>query len=202
MSLSERSAGRGMLGAGDPRRAGYRVLSWRPSIGRALAGVVMATALLSGCSDGSGFRPLYATGSLGGGNVTEKLAHVEYAPIPGRVGQRVRNELIFHSTGGGSASSPAYRMEIAVTEGITQTLVKTDGNSLSAVYNLTANFRLVRLSDKKAVLTGSSFARASFERLTSIYSNVRASDDAEARAARTVAEELKSRLSAYLATAT
>lgn len=191
MSLSEaRNAVGGGFGAGLTRRR----------LGRALLSLAAGSLLLTGCSDGSGFRPLYATSSLGGTGVIEKLAAVEYAPVPGRVGQRLRNELIFHSTGGGTAATPLYRVEIAVTEYVSQTLVKTDGNSLSAVYNLTANFRLVRLSDKKVLLTGTSFGRASFERISSIFSNVRASEDAENRAAKTVGEELKTRLSAFLAT--
>lgn len=193
MSLSEaRKAIAGLYGAGSTRRPMQLVL----------IGLVSATAILAGCADGSGFRPLYGTSGLGGANVTEKLAGIDYAPIPGRVGQRLRNELIFHSTGGGTASEPVYRMEIAVTEYVAQTIVKTDGNSLSAVYNLTANFRLIRLSDKKVMLQGTSIGRASFERLTSIFSNVRASEDAENRAARTVGEELKTRVASYLATAT
>ena len=51
------------------------------------------------------------------------------------------------------------------------------------------------------MLTGRSFGRASFERVQSIFANVRAKEDAENRAAKTVGEELKSRLSIYLANA-
>ena len=51
------------------------------------------------------------------------------------------------------------------------------------------------------VLTGTSFARAGFERFESIFSNVRAREDAENRAARTLGDDLKSRLVAYLAEA-
>ncbi len=178
-------------------------MAWRAVRGGALACGLVLAALAGACADGSGFRPLYGTSSLGGADVTTKLAGIEYAPIPGRVGQRLRNELIFHSTGGaGEAASPLYRMEISVTENIISTLVSVDGNAQSAVYNLTAKFVLVRVSDKSVVLKGTSTGRASFERVKSIFSNVRASEDAENRAARTVGEELKSRLAAYLATAT
>jgi LPS-assembly lipoprotein len=47
-------------------------------------------------------------------------------------------------------------------------------------------------------MQGSSQGRAGFERFTSIYSNVRAREDAENRAAKTVAEELKGRIAARL----
>ena len=46
------------------------------------------------------------------------------APIPGRVGQRIRNELIFQSTGGGAAQTPTLRLEIAIRESVTSTLVR------------------------------------------------------------------------------
>jgi LPS-assembly lipoprotein len=48
------------------------------------------------------------------------------------------------------------------------------------------------------VFQGTSNARAPFERFESIYSNVRAREDAENRAARIVADDLKTRLAAYL----
>lgn len=168
---------------------------------RALIIGVGVGTLLTACGDG-GFRPLYASPQFGGANVSEKLAHVEFAPIPGRVGQRIRNELIFQSTGGGGSQQAVYRMEIAVSTSLTSTLVKSDGNPLSSIVNLDVSFRLIRMSDKKVVLEGKSFGRASFERFPSIFANVRAQEDAENRAAKTVGEELRTRLSAYLATAT
>ncbi len=155
--------------------------------------------LLTACE--GGFRPLYGSAALGGAAVNDKFAQIEFAPIPGRVGQRVRNELIFQATGGGAPLPPVYRLEIAVSESVTSTLVKTNGDALSSIFNLDAKFRLVRLSDRSVVLQGSSFGRASFERVQSIFSNVRAQEDAENRAAKTVGEELRTRISAYLATA-
>ena len=54
------------------------------------------------------------------------------------------------------------------------------------------------IKTKKVLLTGTSFARSGFDRYPSIYSNVRAREDAENRAAGSIAEDLKSRLSAFL----
>ena len=52
---------------------------------------------------------------------------------------------------------------------------------------------------KVAQLTGGQYYRADNpERFQSIYSNVRAREDAENRAASTVADDLKTRLAAYL----
>ena len=93
------------------------------------------------CSDGTGFQPLYATAEYGGSGASEKLAAVDVAPIPGRVGQRIRNELIYQATGGGAPLPPEYRLEIAIRESVTSTLVKIDGNASGQVYNLDAPTR-------------------------------------------------------------
>jgi LPS-assembly lipoprotein len=154
--------------------------------------------LVAGCGD-TGFRPMYASSAIvGGPDVNEKLAQLDVAPIPGRVGQRLRNELIYQSTGGGLAQEPAYRLEIVIRESITPTLVQQDGNSSGSVYNLKTSFRLIRLADKSVALQGDSSGRVAFQRFDSVFSNVRARRDAEDRAAKTVGEELKGRIAAYL----
>jgi LPS-assembly lipoprotein len=167
---------------------------------RAWAVVPVCTLLLgltlSACGS-DGFRPLYGTTASGVG-LDEKMAQVRIAPIPSRVGQRIRNELIFQSTGGGTPPPPLYTLEIAITESVTSTLVQSTGESLSQIYNLNASFRLVSIKDKQVVFQGTSQGRAGFERFTSIYSNVRAREDAENRAAKSVAEEIKGRLAARL----
>lgn len=154
---------------------------------------------LAGCGEGSaGFRPLYGSAGLGGSAALDKLAAIEIAPIPGRVGQRLRNELIFESTGGGLPKPAEYRLDIAVNESVSSILVRIDGNANGQVYNLDANFKLIRLKDKSVVLSGTSYGRAGFERVKSIFANVRAREDAENRTAKTVGEELRTRLLAYL----
>ena len=157
------------------------------------------SAVITGCGDGSsGFHPLYGSAALGGAAAQDKLAAVELAPIPGRVGQRLRNELIFESTAGGAPLPPEYRLEIAINESVSSTLVKIDGNANGQVYNLDAAFKLIRLKDKSVVASGNSHGRAGFERVTSIFANVNARKNAEDLAAKTVGEELKTRLLAYL----
>lgn len=169
-------------------------------------GVVLTAALtaslLAGCGgDSTGFRPLYGSSAIGGADISARMAHVQISPVPGRVGQRMRNDLIFHTTGGGYQQEPVYRLEIAIRESITSTLVKISGDASGSVYNLDADFRLVRIADKQVVLQGKSAGRAGFERFKSIFSNVRARQDAEDRAASTVAQDLKTRIAAYLSNA-
>ncbi|HEY7549840.1 MAG TPA: LPS assembly lipoprotein LptE [Hyphomicrobiaceae bacterium] len=156
----------------------------------------LVAAILTGCGD-SGFHPLYAP-SASGALVTDRLKEVDFAPIPGRVGQRVRNELVFQSTGGGNALPPQYRFEVVLQENVTSTLVNIQGQVGGAVYSLQASFRLIDPKTKQVVFQGTSNSRAPFERFESIYSNVRAREDAENRAARIIADDLKTRLAAYL----
>ncbi len=142
---------------------------------------------------------MYASSAIvGGPDVNEKLAQLDVAPIPGRVGQRLRNELIYQATGGGLAHEPVYRLEIVIRESITPTLVQEDGNSSGSVYNLSTSFRLIRLTDRSVALQGDSTGRIAFQRFDSVFANVRAGQDAEDRAAKTVGEEVKGRIAAYL----
>ena len=70
---------------------------------RLVAVALLVAPVMAGCGNG-GFRPLYGSAALGGAAASERLAEVAIGPIPGRVGQQVRNELIFHATGGGGQS--------------------------------------------------------------------------------------------------
>lgn len=173
-----------------------RVTVSRRSLVRGLSLLLATVPALAACGNG-GLRPLYGATPSGAG-LQERLAQVDIAPIPGRVGQVIRNEMIFQSTGGGQPLPPSHRLEVTLNETILSTLVKVDGDALGSIYHATASFKLINIKDKKVVLEGTSHARAGFERFTSIYSNVRARDDAENRAARTIAEDLKSRLAAYM----
>jgi len=162
---------------------------------RGLALLIASTPALSACG-GSGFQPLYANGPNG---TSVQLAQVDIAPIPGRVGQRVRNELVFQSTGGKEALPPRFKLEVVLREAVHTTLVQTDGTSRGQIYLLEASFRLVDIKNPRNILfEGTSYGRGAYERFDSIYSNVRAAEDAQNRVARTVAEDVKTRVATYL----
>ena len=185
-----------------------RVTLSHRSLVRALSLLLAMAPALAACGN-SGFRPLYGTTPSGAG-LQERLAQLEVAPIPGRVGQRIRNDLIFQSSGGGELLPPAYRLEVSITESVLSTLVKPNGDSAGQIYALQANFKLVNIKTKQVVLQGASHSRSAFERFTNTslappnpaaqwtYSNVRARDDAENRGARAIADDLKTRVAIYL----
>lgn len=152
---------------------------------------VLAGPAVSAC------RPLYGT-TAGGEALKDVMAEVEIATIPGRVGQRIRNELIFATTRGGYAPDARYRLEIIVRESVGNILVETTGDARGQMFNLDAKFKLINLADRKIVLEGKSAARAAFDRFDPIFANIRAKVDAENRAASTVADGIRTRVAAYL----
>ena len=169
---------------------------WRSS---AFAAVLIGAASLglAGC----GFQPLYGGSTVGGARLPELMKTVNVTPVPGRVGQKLRNELIFENTGGGYAAPTKYRLDIIVRESVTDQLVQITGDATSQVFELQATFTLVNAANGKVVLQGNAMSRAPYNRYQEIFANVRARYDAENRAARTVAESIKTQLAAYLTNA-
>ncbi|HZP09761.1 LPS assembly lipoprotein LptE [Methyloceanibacter sp.] len=168
---------------------------WWPRLAIAVA-LCAAAATLGGC----GFQPLYGGTTASGARLTEVMAGIDVNPIPGRVGQRVRNELIFENTGGGTPGPQRYRLEIAIRESVTDQLVQITGDATGQVYQLNATYKLIDSTNGTVVLAGTAISRAPYNRFQEIFANVRARYDAENRAARTVAESIKTRIASYLAT--
>lgn len=156
-----------------------------------LGSLLVAGPLVSAC------QPLYGT-MPDGTTIKDTMAGVDIGTIPGRVGQRIRNELIFSTTRGGYAGEPKYRLEIIVRESIGDILVTREGDARGRMFYLTAEFELYRQSDKQMVFKGRSVARATFDRFDPIFANVRARIDAENRAASTVADGIRTRIASYL----
>jgi LPS-assembly lipoprotein len=156
-----------------------------------LGSALLAAPLVSAC------QPLYGT-TPSGARLKDVMAGLSIPEIPGRVGQRVRNELIFGATGGGHPPKAEYRLDIAVRESVANTLVELTGDVKGQLFNLDAQFTLVRLADNQTVLEGKSTGRAAFDRYDPIFTNTRARRDAENRAARVVADGIKTRIAAFL----
>jgi LPS-assembly lipoprotein len=161
----------------------------------AVAGTLAATAALAG---GCGWQPLYGP-TASGAHLTDVMRTVNISTVPGRVGQRIRNELLFQQTGGGEASTERskYRLDIAVRESVINTTIERTGDPKGQVYQLYSQFKLVRIEDNKVVLEGHSNARAAYDKADSVFADIRAKRDAEDRSARTISEAIRTRLAAY-----
>lgn len=156
--------------------------------------IALSGGMLSACS----FKPLYGTTQTNQ-KLQDVLSTIQVAEVPGRVGQAVRNELIFRFTGGGNPGIPQYKLVMIVRESVTSQLVRRDGDIQGQFYELTTNFQLFSHSNpKEPILKGVSIAKAAFRDNESVYANVRSRVDAENRAAKTAAEDLQGRISAFL----
>ena len=151
---------------------------------------------LSAC----GFQPLYGT-TAGGQKLAAVMASVDVVPIPGRVGQKLRNELIFASTGGGNPAPTRYKLDIAIKERVVDQLVQRTGDATGQVFELEATFKLLDSKTGKVMYQGKTVSRAPYNRYQEIFANVRARYDAENRAARTAAENIRTQVAAQLANA-
>jgi len=171
---------------------------WWRSHAIALVALAVGALALAGC----GFQPLYGsnTTTANGTRLSEAMASVDVTPIPGRVGQKVRNELIFANTGGDYAAPQKYQLKIAIRERVIDQLVRISGDAKGQVYQLEASFRLVDSATGKLIHQGSAVSRAPYSRYQEVFANVRARYNAEDRAARTVSESIKTQVAAFLAT--
>ena len=167
---------------------------FQPSRAAALAAAMLAPAL-AGC----GYQPLYGSGFAGPqGSVADQMRAVDVALVPGRVGQEIRNELIFMDTGGREAAPPKYRLEIAMRESVQATLVNIQGTAAGNIYQVNADFKLISIADQKVILNAKSGAQAQYQQEASTFANVRARRDAEDRAARVLADSIRTQVAAFL----
>ncbi len=175
----------------SPKNARKGALRSRRQALALIGSALLAAPLASAC------QPLYGT-THNGTRLKDVMAGIDITPIPGRVGQRLRNELIFTTTGGGYPGESRYRLEISVRESLTKTLVSTTGDAQGEIFLLEARYKLISLADNKVVLEGKGVGRAAYDRFNPIFANVRARIDAENRAARTVAETIRTGVAGYL----
>ncbi|MEO0619483.1 MAG: LPS assembly lipoprotein LptE [Pseudomonadota bacterium] len=176
------------------------------STSKSRAALTRRTLLLSGIAigvagcGGSGFQPLYGV-TASGGDLSTTLASVDVVPIPGRVGQQLRNELLFKLQGGSGSVGSDYELQIAIRESVRQIIRQQDGDSQGETYRITSEFQLISAADKSVVLKGENHAQAAYRKFDSIYANLRARRDAENRAAKDSARAISTRVAAFLSRA-
>jgi len=160
-----------------------------------VASVVALVAVplaLSSCQ----VRPLYAEKT----GVTPKLASVSFSPATTRVGQQVRNQLIFIAGhGAGEPAKPEYNVTLTVSSGTSGVLyLASSDTSQAGRTTVTAAFVLKNASDGKVLKAGSRSTVALVDFPTQEFAKQRAIRDSEDRAARETAELVGADISAAL----
>lgn len=165
--------------------------------------------LTAGC-----FQPLYGDRSPGNGksSIADKLGAVEVKQIDSpngtrlaRVGLEVRDQLLFDLTGGGPAQTSAYVLDIKLSS--TQLQVIVDINSARPEiqnYGIDAVYKLIDNATGKPVFTSTTFSRVSYNipGQQQRFAGERGLIDAENRAAKVIADNIRSRLASYFTAGT
>jgi LPS-assembly lipoprotein len=165
--------------------------------------------LTAGC-----FQPLYAerptpTGTTG---VVARLSSVDVASIDAPSGSRlarvssgVRNELIYDLTGGTGGASPLYRLNVRLSATQLQIIVDINtGRPDVNNYGIDAAYTLTEIATRKPVVRGQTFARVSYNipGQEQRFAGERGLRDAEDRAAKEIAENIRNRLASHFAAGT
>ena len=163
------------------------------ALARASAALLLGLAL-SGC-----IQPLY--GSLGtNGDIAGELKTIAVNPISGRLGHYVGNELIFGLNGTGAHVTPKYHLAVTLIENVQTPLLDTvSGYPTAANVVVQADYQLLPAGGGEPVTKGRVSALASYDRTSQRFANLRAARDAEIRDAKTIADQIRTRIAAALA---
>lgn len=158
--------------------------------------LALIAALLTPALSGCGFQPLY--GNFGNSQVAQQMAAVEVTRIPGRVGLKVRNEVIFGLYGGDYPNSPNYRLDVVLRESQSAVLRQITGEATQTIYHLEAEYKLVDLANENVLFKATTQSQAAYDRVDTGFANVRAKIDAENRTATVIAQNIRTRIAAFL----
>lgn len=149
---------------------------------------------LGGCS----FQSLHGP-TVNNNHLSDEMASIEIAVVDGRVPQRIRNELIFRTTGGNHPHAPRYYLSYAIKSSILSVALRRSGDAGSKIFKLDAKFTLFRDKDKKKkMFQADTSTRAAFDKFDSTFANIRAQQDAENRAAKAIANDIYNRLAIFI----
>ncbi len=122
-----------------------------------------------------------------------------------RLAVEIRNALIFDFTGGGSQTPPTHRLKIAISSTRSAIIVDiTTSRPDVENYGINATYSLTEIATGKVVVTGQTFARVSYDipGQQQRFARLRGLRDAENRAAKVIADNVRSRLASYFVAGT
>ena len=170
-----------------------------------------ATLAVAACAGGC-FQPLYADRSVDGGpGLRNALGAVDVKQInvsksgDARLAVEIRNALLFDLTGGGAGARPAYSLTITMGSTVADIIVDTTTTRPAIEdYGINASYVLTEIASGKSVVTGQTFARVSYDipGQEQRFARMRGLRDAETRAAKVIADNIRARLASYFAAGT
>ncbi len=155
--------------------------------------MIALTLPLAGCS----YRPLYGRG--GRTDVSANLASIAIEEQNTRAGQLLRNELLSTMSPPGADAPQQYRLKLVVTDAASYVSRLPDQPVDRWRYRITSSYELKDTKTGKIVTQGSSQSAVSFDVVREPVSDRQARDAAMRRAAIDLGQDIRLRLSAFLA---
>jgi LPS-assembly lipoprotein len=159
------------------------------------------------------FQPLYGERTLAGGSpLRDTMAAVEVAQIDAplgtplsRIAVETRNALLFDLTGGSGPAPQTHRLVVRLAPSTAILIVDpTSQRNEYENFGLNANYTMVEIATGKPVMTGFATTRVTYTvpGLQQRFTKARAARDAETRAAKLIAEQIRTRLASYFVAGT
>lgn len=160
-----------------------------------LVTLVFLATFISACQ----FQPLHGDNSISSSNGTS-LSGVTVSEVNSRVGQQVRNHLLFILNGGFPPVQKTHEARLRITYSNRQLASIEDvRDSTSGTINVNVYYDLIDLSTGKIINSGTRQAEAAYDRTGQVFANTRAERDAENRAAKEAAEAIRLAIATNLA---
>lgn len=170
-------------------------MSWSRRTFCRAGGSFAAAAALSGLA-GCGFQPLHAQRSDESSIATD-LAAVRIDPLRDRVGQQMHNFLRDRLNPHGQPVSPSYRLQVRLTERLSELGVRRDETATRANLRMEADFQLLDMNGDQPLFSGRSSSTTSYDILNNPFATTVSEDNARERALREVADDIQARLALY-----
>ena len=150
--------------------------------------------LTSGC----GFHPLYQTNSDNEASASSaELGKISVNTIVDRQGQKLRNYLIDLVNAHGEPVDPAYRLVVTYSESQADLGLSNDATTTRGQLTIGATYQLFDYKTNRALATGNTQSVTSYNIQNSEFATLLSHDDAEDRALREVANNIRTALSIY-----
>lgn len=161
------------------------------------AGLIAAAAIVLAPLGGCGFQRTYATHADGTSPVRDAMARIQIAPVPDRVGQVVRNQLLDRMTPYGAPDRPAYWLEVHLTENTHGLSLAHDETITRYNYALSATFRLSDAQTGTTLLIAEARAVSPYNVTRSEFATEVSAESAAEHAGTLIADQIEGRVAGY-----
>ena len=159
-------------------------------------GLVLCTIGLlatAGCS----LQPLHAQRSDGGGSAVDDLSNVYIKPLTDRSGQILHNFLRDRLNPRGQPATPAFQLQVEVSESTTELAIREDETATRADLKLKAKYVLTQGRNKQILLEGDVRTVSSYNILESQFATYTAEEDARKRGLRELSDKILTHLGLF-----